>query len=170
MSKWKCFMDTIVTCWSLCNPMKSMKWAFYFEQCLWREFQICIHASLSMYSFFLPASEKGDKSQNMWLSNSKAKRGCSLINPPTYWGIMRDMPFWFLLLIIIEQSVLKFSNKYQNHGLPRTNDSMLIPYSIPNKKDDWKKRCKDRAVRKSKPRQIGAIGKNNEVIKNPSKR
>ena len=25
VSKWKCIMDTIVTCWTLCNPMKSME-------------------------------------------------------------------------------------------------------------------------------------------------
>ena len=70
-----------------------------------------------MHSFFRLASEKGDKSQNIWLSNSEAKRGCSLINPPTYWGIMKDMPFWFLLLITIEQSVLKFQTNI------RTTDS-----------------------------------------------
>ena len=43
-------------------PMRSMKWFFYFEQCFWREFQICIHASSIMHPFFMLANEKRDKS------------------------------------------------------------------------------------------------------------
>ena len=59
MSKWKHFMDTIITCWTLCNPMKSMKWTFILSNVFGRGFQFaCTHSSF-MHSFFTSTSEKG---------------------------------------------------------------------------------------------------------------
>ena len=78
---------------------------------------------------------------------------------------MRDMPFWFLLLIIIEQSVLKFSNKYQNHGLPRTSDSTSNRIRSQTRKMTEESDARIERLEKASQDQHGQLAKITELLK-----
>ena len=92
------------------------------------------------------------------------KRGCSLIISPTYWGIMRGVPFWPLPFNKSNNS-LKSSNEYQNNGLSRLSDPTSIPYSIPSAKNGWRGWCSDWKIRERKSRVPSTDGGNDGTDK-----